>query len=316
MEFVRRKTWTSKPARLANGISAVTSLCVCDEASSGGPCLLISGDEDGGVSVLRLEGGSQEPSSSGRLVKPELQRVRLHSSCVNTIKVLPDQRGYVCAGDDGALTAVASFEAEIGRAALHLTGHSGFVTDCDTARTGHGILSSSTDGRMLVWDPVSSSNPVASVLVGRPVNSACFSAGDPYALVCAPGLGEARNSSRGGGSCGGGDLVQIWDLRFLKCFKDSVPAALAAAFGEEQHRAHPRRGPFVAHDGIRVYFSSLAGHASLEEICLDGRDQRRRVLGEEMASREGQSVVIRHTWVEREGEHLPFKQQHLQLEPC
>lgn len=52
----------------------------------------------------------------------------------------------MCAGDDGALTAVASFEAssaaEIRRAALHLTGHSGFVTDCDVARTGHGILSS------------------------------------------------------------------------------------------------------------------------------------------------------------------------------
>lgn len=63
-----------------------------------------------------------------------------------SIKVLPDQRGYICAGDDGALTAVASFEAsseaEIRRAALHLTGHSGFVTDCDASSTGHGILSS------------------------------------------------------------------------------------------------------------------------------------------------------------------------------
>lgn len=36
LEFVRRKTWTSKPVRLANGISAVTSLCLCDEASTGG----------------------------------------------------------------------------------------------------------------------------------------------------------------------------------------------------------------------------------------------------------------------------------------
>lgn len=71
---------------------------------------------------------------------------------------------------------------------------------------------------MLLWDPVSSNTPVASVFVGRPVNSACFSAGDPYALVCAPELGEAR-SRRGGGSSGGetsggnDDLVQIWDLR-------------------------------------------------------------------------------------------------------
>lgn len=77
---------------------------------------------------------------------------------------------------------------------------------------------SSTDGRMLLWDPVCSNTPVASVMVGRPVNSACFSAGDPYALVCAPELGEAR-SSRGGGSSSGeigegnDDLVQIWDLR-------------------------------------------------------------------------------------------------------
>eukprot|EP00752_Nemacystus_decipiens_P011893 g10545.t1 len=217
-----------------------------------GPSTLISGDEDGGVSVMKVGGGAEESSSSGRLATPEVRRVRLqlHSSCVNTIKALPDQRGYVCAGDDGALTAVASFEAssvaEIRRAALHLTGHSGFVTDCDVARTGHGILSSSTDGRMLLWDPVSTNTPVASVFVGRPVNSACFAAGDPYTLVCSPELGETRSSrvdgsSGGRGTSGGNnDLVQIWDLRFLRCFKDSIPAALAASFGEDSPASAPQ----------------------------------------------------------------------------
>ncbi|CAM9584444.1 unnamed protein product, partial [Ectocarpus sp. 12 AP-2014] len=31
LEFVRRKAWTSAPVRFGNGISAVTSLCLCDE---------------------------------------------------------------------------------------------------------------------------------------------------------------------------------------------------------------------------------------------------------------------------------------------
>lgn len=80
----------------------------------------------------------------------------------------------------------------------------------------------STDGRMLLWDPVAANTPVASVAVGCPLNSACFSAGDPYALICAPELGmgcvgggRARSgrssSSTGGEMCN--DLVQIWDLR-------------------------------------------------------------------------------------------------------
>lgn len=84
------------------------------------------------------------------------------------------------------------------------------------------VCSSSTDGRMLLWDPMASSAPVASVSVGRPLNSACFSAGDPYALICAPELGGGPNScspssgsrsSGGGSSCGSEDLAQIWDLR-------------------------------------------------------------------------------------------------------
>ncbi|CAM9325129.1 unnamed protein product [Ectocarpus sp. 6 AP-2014] len=242
LEFVRRKAWTSAPVRFGNGISAVTSLCLCDEASVGGPSLLISGDEDGGVSVQRVqterEGGSEgsSPSPPGWLGTPE--RTRLHSSCVNTIKILPDQRGYVCAGDDGALSAVATFETcseeDLRRATFALTGHSSFVTDCDTAESGHAILSSSTDGRMLLWDPVATNTPVASVSVGRPVNSACFSAGDPYALLCAPELGT--NCTRGHGN---DDLVQIWDLRSLRCFKDAIPAAVATAFGEDPPATTP-----------------------------------------------------------------------------
>ena len=79
----------------------------------------------------------------------------------------------------------------------------------------------STDGRMLLWDPVAANTPVASVTVGCPLNSACFSAGDPYALICAPELGVAcaqggrvrsgRSSYTGGDMSN--DLVQIWDLR-------------------------------------------------------------------------------------------------------
>jgi len=80
------------------------------------------------------------PSYSGQRLtrhpQSDVDRIR------HSIKVLPDQRGYVCAGDDGALSAVASFEADIRSATLHLTGHSGFVTDCDVAETGHCILSS------------------------------------------------------------------------------------------------------------------------------------------------------------------------------
>lgn len=81
------------------------------------------------------------------------------------------------------------------------------------------FLSASIDGRMLLWDPVAGNTPVSSVSVGRPVNSACFSTGDPYALVCAP---EREQASVGGGSggcssressSGSDELVQIWDLR-------------------------------------------------------------------------------------------------------
>jgi len=78
-------------------------------------------------------------------------------------------------------------------------------------------LDNSSDGRMLIWDPVASNTPVTSVLVGPAVNSACFSAGDPYALICAPQLGEGGDGARGwnNGAKGKGneDLVQIWDLR-------------------------------------------------------------------------------------------------------
>ncbi|CAM9667549.1 unnamed protein product, partial [Hapterophycus canaliculatus] len=155
IEYLRRKAWTATPVGFGNGISAVTSLCLCDEASAGGPPLLISGDEDGGVSVQRVrleqkirkcrdDGGSSP--GSGWLQSPDLQRARLHSSSVNTIKILADKRGFVCAGDDGVLTAVSSLdvstETDIRRATVALTGHSGFVTDCDTTETGHAILSS------------------------------------------------------------------------------------------------------------------------------------------------------------------------------
>lgn len=131
---------------------------------------------------------------------------------------------------------------------------------------------------MLLWDPVATNTPVASVSVGRPVNSACFSAGDPYALLCAPELGT--NCTRGHGN---DDLVQIWDLRYslhlfvevspilpqhptsrlsfparrclshfihlfmfrlqmcrsLRCFKDAIPAAVATAFGEDPPATTP-----------------------------------------------------------------------------
>lgn len=38
LEFIRRTAWASAPVRFGNGISAVTSLCLCDEASTGGEC--------------------------------------------------------------------------------------------------------------------------------------------------------------------------------------------------------------------------------------------------------------------------------------
>lgn len=63
-----------------------------------------------------------------------------------SIKVLPDERGFVCAGDDSVVSAVATLEVsseeDIRRAATALSGHSGPVTDCDTAACGHAILSS------------------------------------------------------------------------------------------------------------------------------------------------------------------------------
>lgn len=36
IEYVRRKAWTATPVGFGNGIAAVTSLCLCDEASAGG----------------------------------------------------------------------------------------------------------------------------------------------------------------------------------------------------------------------------------------------------------------------------------------
>ncbi|CAM9203567.1 unnamed protein product [Laminaria digitata] len=103
---------------------------------------------------------------------------------------------------------------------------------------------------MLLWDPVAANTPVASVAVGCPLNSACFSAGDPYALICAPELGmgcvgggRARSgrSSTGGEMCN--DLVQIWDLRSLRCYRDSIPAAMAAAFGVAEATSAPEPAP-------------------------------------------------------------------------
>lgn len=68
---------------------------------------------------------------------------RLHR---HSIKLLPDQRGFVCAAGDGVLSAVATLEvaseSDLRRATFALTGHSGFVTDCDTAACGHAVLSS------------------------------------------------------------------------------------------------------------------------------------------------------------------------------
>ena len=70
-----------------------------------------------------------------------------------------------------------------------------------------------------------SNTPVARVNVGRPLTSACFSAGDPYALICAPELGMDNDRDHGGVGGGGfaksersnggkeDDIVQIWDLR-------------------------------------------------------------------------------------------------------
>ncbi|CAN0173302.1 unnamed protein product, partial [Scytosiphon promiscuus] len=263
IKYLRRKAWTATPIRCGNGISAVTSLCLCDEASVGGPPVLISGDEDGSVSVQRVQReqetrecgdeGGRWPVS-GLLATTDVQRVRLHSSCVNTIKILADKRGFVCAGDDGVLIAVSSLdvstEADIRRATFTLTGHSGFVTDCDTTQTGHAILSSSTDGRMLLWDPVASNSPIATVSVGRPVNSACFSAGDPYALLCTPELSTGcpssvgnpgSGSTRGRSGIQNEDIVQIWDLRSLRSFKDTLSAtAMATALGEYPFASHRR----------------------------------------------------------------------------
>lgn len=63
-----------------------------------------------------------------------------------SIKVLPQQRGFVCAGDDGVVNVVASLEAATGsdlqRITTAFTGHRGFVTDCDTCSCGQAILSS------------------------------------------------------------------------------------------------------------------------------------------------------------------------------
>ncbi|CAM9099275.1 unnamed protein product [Ascophyllum nodosum] len=241
LEFIRLRSWTAAPARFGNGVSAVTSLCVADEPSAGGPPLVIAGDEDGGVSVRRVPAyatGEGADAKSWSMGLGEPRRARLHDAGVNSIKILPQQRGFVCAGDDGILSVVETLEvdasSDLRTVTTVLTGHRGFVTECDTLSCGQAILSSSTDGRMLIWDPMASKTPVVSITVGRPVNSACFSAGDPYALVCAP---ELERSPPGKGGCGfsdGGrdDLVQIWDVRSLRCFRDAIPAALATAFTE------------------------------------------------------------------------------------
>lgn len=76
-----------------------------------------------------------------------------------SIKLLQDRRGFVCASDDGVLSAVASLEAgsesDIRRATFALHGHSGFVTDCDTAPSGHAVLSSRYILMMECFDCVS-----------------------------------------------------------------------------------------------------------------------------------------------------------------
>lgn len=52
----------------------------------------------------------------------------------------------MCASDDGVLSAVATLEmhseSNLQRATLALHGHSGFVTDCDTATFGQTVVSS------------------------------------------------------------------------------------------------------------------------------------------------------------------------------
>lgn len=69
-----------------------------------------------------------------------------HVYLEKSIKLLPDARGFVCASDDGVLSAVATLEAgsesDLRRATFALHGHSGYITDCDTAASGHAVVSS------------------------------------------------------------------------------------------------------------------------------------------------------------------------------
>lgn len=130
---------------------------------------------------------------------------------------------------------------------------------------------------MLLWDPVAANTPVASVSVGRPVNSACFSTGDPYALICAPELGawsSKRNGGGGGnsddGSCDGNDnLVQIWDLRRVHRVDDYALLRLSirlykyspvCEFGVGVKRVHAKSRRRVQ---IRVLNPPLPNH-----VCL------------------------------------------------
>lgn len=106
----------------------------------------------------------------------------------------------------------------------------------------HFISSVSTDGKMLIWDPMATKTPVASITVGRPVNSACFSPGDPYAVVCAPELVQGpvkQNACSGHGSGfdgGKDDLIQIWDLRQEWLIISQLWLLLSMAFHALQHQ--------------------------------------------------------------------------------
>lgn len=72
---------------------------------------------------------------------------------------------------------------------------------------------------------------MACVSVGRPVNSVCFSAGEPYTVVCAPERfeGSACGDRSSHGGRGGDELVQIWDLRWGQRMMPGLPASMTEA---------------------------------------------------------------------------------------
>ena len=74
-----------------------------------------------------------------------LRKITVIPRC-GSIKILPQQRGFVCAGDDGILSVVETLEvdasSDLRTVTTVLTGHRGFVTECDTLSCGQAILSS------------------------------------------------------------------------------------------------------------------------------------------------------------------------------